>query len=147
MLREVKLVLKSRRAEVWNPVSSPGVLCGSASIFLCMFIYPGYYASRITSMAQKSLRALACVRTSLTLQSWNTRNSLFSLGDVKVKAQLSAKEGGNTVLTSVFKTGAPYALAGLVQGSANFSCKGPDSKYSQLCRTYVLSHNYSTLLL
>lgn len=69
MLREVKLILKSWCAQVWNPVSSPGVLCGSPSISLCVFIYPGYYISRITSMAQRSLRALACVRTSLTLKS------------------------------------------------------------------------------
>lgn len=75
------------------------------------------------------------------------KHSLFSLEEIKVKEQLSAKEGGNTVLTSVFKTSVLCALEGLEQGSANFSCKGPDSKHSQLCRTYVLCHNSSTLLL
>lgn len=35
----------------------------------------------------------------------------------------------------------------LDQGSANFLCKKPCSKYSRLCRLYGPCHNYSTLSL
>ena len=42
------------------------------------------------------------------------KHSLFSLEESKVKEQLSAKEGGNIVLTSVFKTSVLCALEGLV---------------------------------
>lgn len=38
MLREVKLILKSWCAQVWNPVSSPGVLCGSLLPSLSVYL-------------------------------------------------------------------------------------------------------------
>lgn len=52
------------------------------------------------------------------------KHSLFSLEEIKVKEQLSAKRGGNTVLTSVFKTSVLCALEGLVQGGQTFPVKG-----------------------
>ena len=53
------------------------------------------------------------------------------------KYYLNERKGG----TSLFHCG----LINLDQGSANFACKRPDSKYFPLCRPYNLLSNYSSL--
>lgn len=137
----VKLPLQSQCAKV----SSFDVLYGSPSVSLRVFISPGYYISRVSNIAQRGLRALAGLGTSLTLKPWSIRNTVCFLSKkLKWSSGSLPRKVPSTILTSVWKTGVLCTLQGLVQGSANCSCKGPDNKYSQLCRTYVLRHNYSS---